>query len=167
MEAIIAFVVAEGPQAAPAVKGTQWFLESVAVFAGYNVNFMAALAVAQTSGRDLNAVLDYVFIDELRQLLERYDETLTTTASELETCKSQLDVATSELAIVRTSATTLESELTTVRAACEAARESEIELQRRMSTYALRLTNNQLAVIGLILTIVTFAAGVALTLAVR
>jgi len=166
LEATVAIVAAEGAFAAPAVKATQWFIDTVTdrAFASFNVDFMAAIAIAETSGRDLNATFDYVFVDDLQRLLGQYDAQLVTMAGEHEASKSQYVGATSELASLRESTTALQSDLAAAHAARDSARESEAELQRRMATYALRLTNNQLAVIGLILTILTFAAGVVLTL---
>ena len=86
--------------------------------------------------------------------------------------RAQLAATQAELEAAKESKSGLESQLAGVkdqqsvlRRQWEESRESETRLQQKISEYALKLTANQLAVLGVFLTIVTFILSVIIALA--
>jgi hypothetical protein len=160
----------EEPQCSAALRAADWFVDQAAGtttrIAGYNARFMAGAVVARTRAQRMQVDVGFVFLAEVynslrmsaMHLRRALDEVLTT-ESDLEALRSRTDELQQKAIDARTDASAKAKDLQTMRDQLDLSRSSEIGLQKEISRYALKLTANQLAVWGVVLTLITFFLG--------
>ena len=177
-EVIVALTTAEGPQSEEARRGTDWLLRQssrkAALQPSYNPRFMAAAAVARTYQSELRILMDLVLLQDLQATLERCTEILHTggasyerAVSEIHSLRAALESATNEAQLASMRGRKLEEQDESLRAELGRSYANELRLQEQLSGYALKLSNNQLAVLGIALTLLTFFAGLFVALALK
>ena len=173
-EAIMALSLIDGPGSPEAQHGTQWFLCQCAPEAKPNLSalLMATAAIVRTRIRQLVVPVDFVFLYEFLDLLGAY---AATTGSLV----AQRDELSQDLITVQTVAKLAEQDRTSAMCRVQEVetlidhlqkdlareRNETAALRNTIQGYALRITGNQLAVIGAALTILTFIIGIIVTLA--
>ena len=153
-----------------AIKGTQWFIELYSHDGPLIVKLMTAAAVAHARHEDLVAQISFYWVEEISDLLEQY-RVLTDALGEhcqelLNDMKAERsrwaelnaksDSLGDELIVANTRYDDLSEELKRVRA-------SEEERRAQLDRYAFKLTANQVAVWGVIVSILTFIIGLIVT----
>jgi hypothetical protein len=173
-EAVAAISLIEGGHSREAKLGAEWLLKQCAL-PGQNLStlLMATGAIVRTRMADLSVSLDFVFAHELLDLIstfsgltgtlsaqrEALSRTLTETWAEKKLVEQQKQAALQKIQEMAVTAERLQDDVDRERGEIAA-------LQKTLESYALRLTGNQLAVLGLALTIVTFIIGVIVSIAV-
>lgn len=173
-EAIVALSLIDNAHCEEAQRGTQWFLVHCEEHSKPNLStlLMAAGALVRTRVRQLVASVDFLFLYELADLLQSYSQVAGSFATHCDILSHQLESARSEATLAerdrksaiekfgeaKASAVRLQQELNHERT-------QTATLQSTIQSYALRVTGNQLAVIGVALTLITFAIGIIVALA--
>jgi hypothetical protein len=154
-----------------AARGTEWLVSRYGPDEPLTIRLVVAAAIARTHAESLQAHISFYWLKEIEGLLEGYQAL----AEELrQRCLALLNQAShseERWQVANTKAQTLHDEFSLVNdqyqalmAQLERSRQSENELSRDLSRYALKLTGDQLAVWGLILTLVTFFVGILVTI---
>ena len=173
-EGIMALSIIDGSGSPEAQRGTQWLLSQCASEAKPNLSalLMATAAIVRTRIRQLVISVDFVFLYELLDLLGTYSETTGTLIAQRDNLSRDLVTAQTEAKLTerdRTAATNrvreVESVVDQLQKDLERERSEVASLRNTIQGYALRVTGNQLAVIGVALTILTFIIGTIVTLA--
>ena len=117
-------------------RGTKWLLEQAAPDGPLSVRLLAAAAIVRTHPDELVAGIPFVLIQETNDLLISYRALASTLVDTSSVQLSQLEDAQREI------------------------RRRDAELRAERKRYAIRITDRQLAVLSIVLTIVTFALGI-------
>lgn len=173
-EAIVALSLIDNPNCEEAQQGTRWFLVHCEEHSKPNLStlLMAAGAIVRTRVRQLAASVDFLFLYELADLLTSYSQVTGTFTTHCDRLSHQLDSARSEATLAERDRKSSIEHLSEVQALAvrlqerlDHERTQTATLQRTIQSYALRVTGNQLAVIGVALTLITFAIGLIVALA--
>jgi hypothetical protein len=173
-QSVIALSLIDGWNSSEARRGTDWLVEQCIRdnMSHRTLLLMAGTAISRTHHREVVATIDFLFLRELQDLLMEYLRSSTNLLTDRNDLRAQLAATQAELEAAKESKSGLESQLAGVkdqqsvlRRQWEESRESETRLQQKISEYALKLTANQLAVLGVFLTIVTFILSVIIELA--
>ena len=177
-EVIVALTAAEGFHSQEARRGTEWLLkqseQTTASQPGYNARFMAAAAVARTHHNELSVLIDLVLLENIRttldgcaRLAKETDSSYRHARDEVRGLISSLQTSVEDTREASARVHKLEQQTETLRTELERSRTSVLELQQKLTGYGLKLTNNQVAVLGILLTLLTFFAGLFVALALN
>lgn len=172
-QVIAALTQIEGPRDPSARRGADWLVRRSTgnpPIAGYNERFMAGAAVARTRAQEMRIELSVILLGELRGALLSAGDDLASASVELRSMAAEVQRADERmrglddaLHKARHSESSLATEVATLREGLEVMRQAEVNAREELGRYALKLTSNQLAVWGLVLTVMTFFAGLFLS----
>jgi hypothetical protein len=177
-EVIVALTTAEGQHSVEARRGTEWLLEQSketgTTQPGYNAKFMAAAAVSRTHQSELRVLTDLVLLQDIRETLESCVQIARQAGLNYSQLRLEVDGLRSSAADFRREATEssaqthqLKEQNDELRRDIKRSHAHELQLQQQLAGYGLKLTNNQMAIFGIILTLLTFFAGLFVALALN
>ena len=173
-ECVAALSLIDNPASEEVGSGVAWFISRCTIQPASNLStlLMAAGAIARAQASQLVATIDLVFVSEILDLLGEYSEVTHSLLSERDALDRQLSAAISDKQLTSRDNANLEDKLrltndqiTRLEGELEHERDVIASLRKTMEGYAFKVTGNQLAVIGVALTIITFIIGVIVSLA--
>ena len=168
--AVVALTMAEGSKSASAVLGTDYLVNRWCKSfpnPATSETLMAASCLAYTHHQDLYGSISFSLLTDTQQLLYTFESTLQKSQGAAEQLRQEKAILEQEVSAMKIQLAELPSRVLSMEDRLSLATQSSLDWQQRygelntkMSTYALRMTSNQLTVIGIVLAVF----GIALTL---
>jgi hypothetical protein len=151
-----------------AARGTEWFVRNCNLpGTALTTKLMAAGAIARTHAGDLVIELPLSFANEVRDLIRQYSIELSSASTEAQIARAEAKSREDQMMVVSAGSENISERLQQaerhvgeLQEKSSESRRVEDELRERLASYALKLTANQIAVFGILITFFSALIGV-------
>lgn len=148
-------------------RGTDWFLKKCEEKnTRLSTKLMAAAAIARTHSDGIVVTLPLSFVMELGDIMNMYSLQVSSLNTEAQIAKSELRSFETKFTALRVNDATLaerqrqsEEKIAELEAANSAMLEADNRMKAQFSSYALKLTPNQLAILGILISVISVLMG--------
>jgi len=175
MQAILALVsLSEMTFNENARRGTEWFMRKFERDrAALSSKLMAAAVIARTHPDSIALTLPLSFVMELGDVIAQYSLQASSLQTESQIANAELRSLEAQIAAMRANTASLEERLRQaeertgqLEASYTEAHDEGHQLREQLSSYALKLTANQIAILGILITVISTLLGLAFSLLV-
>lgn len=148
-------------------RGTEWFIKRCATNQSrLSTKLMAAAAIARTHSDGIVVTLPLSFVMEVADLLNQFPLQISSLHTETQIASAEVRALESQLKTAQSSDSSREAlmlqskeRISQLEASCASALEQEKQLRQMLASYALKLTPNQLAIVGVVISIISILIG--------